>query len=189
MSDRLEKTVWEKMIKENMVRLKVDGSESTYILNEKKNRSVEIHFGARNLIVSGNNSNSVLSIPDGGLPVISFISDVTIANGKSSFGGGINFRAQSSSLTLRNTKIASNTAIAGGGGINSDGNGSTFNMMDCMINGNTSGLEGGGVASFTLLIVSNCTFSGNSVTGAVGDGGAGIYKAGAGEARISKSLI
>ena len=51
MSDRLEKTVWEKMIKENMVRLKVDGSESTYILNEKKNRSVEIHFGARNLIV------------------------------------------------------------------------------------------------------------------------------------------
>jgi len=51
MSDMLEKTVWEKMIKENMVRLKGDGSESTYMLNEKKNRSVEIHFGARNLIV------------------------------------------------------------------------------------------------------------------------------------------
>jgi len=50
-SDGQEKTIWEKMIKENMVRLNVDGSESTYILNEKKNRSVEIHFGARNLIV------------------------------------------------------------------------------------------------------------------------------------------
>ena len=51
MSDRWGKTIWEKMIKENMVRLRGDGSESTYILNEKKNRSVEIHFGARNLIV------------------------------------------------------------------------------------------------------------------------------------------
>ncbi len=54
MSDRSgerEKTIWERIIKKNMVRLKVDGSESTYMLNDKKNRSVEIHFGARNLIV------------------------------------------------------------------------------------------------------------------------------------------
>ena len=51
-SDKCEKTIWEKMIKENMVRLHVDGSESTYILNDKKNRSVEIHFGARNLVVN-----------------------------------------------------------------------------------------------------------------------------------------
>jgi hypothetical protein len=50
-SDGREKTIWEKMIKENMVQLNVHGSKSTYVLNEKKNTSVEIHFGARNLIV------------------------------------------------------------------------------------------------------------------------------------------
>jgi hypothetical protein len=51
-NDKLEKTIWEKMIKEHMVRLTVNGSESTYKLNGKKSRSFEIHFGARNLIVN-----------------------------------------------------------------------------------------------------------------------------------------
>ncbi len=50
-SDGWEKMIWEKIIMENMVRLNVNGSKSIYILNDKKNRSVEIHFGARNLIV------------------------------------------------------------------------------------------------------------------------------------------
>jgi hypothetical protein len=50
-SDGCEKMIWEKMIKENMTQLSVNGSKSIYVLNDKKNRSVEIHFGARNLIV------------------------------------------------------------------------------------------------------------------------------------------
>jgi hypothetical protein len=49
-SDGGEKMIWEKMIKENMRRLNVNGSQSVYILNDKKDRSVEIHFGAPNLI-------------------------------------------------------------------------------------------------------------------------------------------
>jgi hypothetical protein len=52
MSDQREKTIWEARIKENMVRLNVDGSESTYKLDGKKNRSFEIHFGDSNLIVN-----------------------------------------------------------------------------------------------------------------------------------------
>ncbi|MCI0620677.1 MAG: hypothetical protein L0387_03245 [Acidobacteria bacterium] len=48
-SDGLENTIWKRMIKRNMVRLNVDGSESTYVLNDKKNSAVEIHFGARYL--------------------------------------------------------------------------------------------------------------------------------------------
>ena len=52
MSDQPEKTIWEARIKENMVRLNVDGSESTYKLDGKKNRSFEIHFGDSSLIVN-----------------------------------------------------------------------------------------------------------------------------------------
>ena len=54
MSDRSngqEKMIWEKRIKENMRPLNVNGSKSIYVLNDKKNRSVEIHFGATNLMV------------------------------------------------------------------------------------------------------------------------------------------
>jgi len=50
-SDGGEKMIWEKMIKENMRRLNGNGSQSVYILNDKKDRSVEIHFGATNLMV------------------------------------------------------------------------------------------------------------------------------------------
>ena len=50
-SDGWEKRIWEKTIKENMRLLNVKGSKSIYVLNGKKNRSVEIHFGATNLMV------------------------------------------------------------------------------------------------------------------------------------------
>ena len=49
-NDASEKTSWERMIKQNMVPLKVDGSQSTYVLDDKKNSAVEIHFGTRYLI-------------------------------------------------------------------------------------------------------------------------------------------
>jgi len=52
MSDRIEgreKMIWEKMIRETMVPVK--GSKCTYRLNEKKAKSVEIHFGAKNRFV------------------------------------------------------------------------------------------------------------------------------------------
>ena len=49
-NDASEKTSWERMIKQNMVPLKVDGSQSTYVLDEKKNSAVEIHFGTRYVI-------------------------------------------------------------------------------------------------------------------------------------------
>ena len=35
------------MIKQNMVPLKADGSHSTYVLDDRKNSAVEIHFGTR----------------------------------------------------------------------------------------------------------------------------------------------
>jgi len=42
-----EKKTWERMIKQNMVPLKADGSHSTYVLDDRKNSAVEIHFGTR----------------------------------------------------------------------------------------------------------------------------------------------
>jgi hypothetical protein len=44
-----EKTIWEALIKLNMVPLTGNGSESIYVLNNTKNRAVEIHFGTRYL--------------------------------------------------------------------------------------------------------------------------------------------
>ena len=45
-----EKKIWERMIKQNMVPLKVDGNDSTYVLDDRKNSAVEIHFGTRYLV-------------------------------------------------------------------------------------------------------------------------------------------
>jgi len=44
-----DKTLWERIIKQKMVT--VPGSNSTYKLNDKKNSSVEIHYGASPLKV------------------------------------------------------------------------------------------------------------------------------------------
>lgn len=52
MNDKIagqDRTLWEKVIKQHMVT--VQGSKSTYRLNDKKNRSVEIHYGAGSLKV------------------------------------------------------------------------------------------------------------------------------------------
>jgi len=49
-SDGMSKSTWEKIIKEKMVPLKLDGNASIYVLNEKKNSAVEIHFGIKYLV-------------------------------------------------------------------------------------------------------------------------------------------
>jgi hypothetical protein len=46
-----DKALWEKIIKEKMVT--VQGSKSTYRLNDKKNSCVEIHYGASPLRRNG----------------------------------------------------------------------------------------------------------------------------------------
>ena len=49
-SDGMSKSTWEKIIKEKMLPLKLDGNTSIYVLNEKKNSAVEIHFGIKYLV-------------------------------------------------------------------------------------------------------------------------------------------
>ena len=50
-----DKTIWEKIIKQKMVT--VQGSKSTYKLNDKKNSSVEIHYSATRSKVPDTQSN------------------------------------------------------------------------------------------------------------------------------------
>jgi hypothetical protein len=49
-NDELSKATWERIIKEKMVPLNLDRSASIYVLNDKKNSAVEIHFGTKYLI-------------------------------------------------------------------------------------------------------------------------------------------
>lgn len=48
-TDAPEKTTWERMIKQNMLPLNGDPSKSTYVLDDRKNNAVEIHFGTQYL--------------------------------------------------------------------------------------------------------------------------------------------
>jgi hypothetical protein len=49
-NDASERTIWKTMIKQNMVPLNGNGTDCTYVLDDKKNSAVEIHFGTRYLI-------------------------------------------------------------------------------------------------------------------------------------------
>jgi hypothetical protein len=49
-SDGMSKSTWERIIKEKMVPLNLAGNASIYVLNEKKNSAVEIHFGTKYLV-------------------------------------------------------------------------------------------------------------------------------------------
>ncbi|MBX7236197.1 MAG: right-handed parallel beta-helix repeat-containing protein [Caldilineales bacterium] len=103
------------------------------------------------------------------------ISDLTIADGKSTLGngGGVN---NAGTLTLSYCTISGNSATnasSAGGGVNNAG---TLTLSYCTISGNSvtgASSDGGGIYNASTLTVSHSTFSGNS---AARDGG-GIYNA------------
>jgi CSLREA domain-containing protein len=142
--------------------------------------------GATNLTVSGNNTSRVLEVGEG---TTLDLKDVTVANGTSSFGGGI---LNSGTLTVTNSTISANSAgsaggisngfnatltvtnstVSGndsdfGGGIRS-GVGSTVTIFNSRISGNSASGGGGGIVSDGLLTVSDSTFSGNTSSGGFG---------------------
>ena len=86
------------------------------------------------------------------------LSGLTITNGNSDFGGGVN---NGGTLTITECAITSNTASVNGGGVNNLG---TLTIIGSTISGNTAG-DGGGVftqgPSFTAT---NTTISGNTAT-------------------------
>lgn len=126
--------------------------------------------GAQELKISGNEATRVFRIASGATATIA---DVTVtAGGGVSAGGGI---LNAGSLTLNRINLIGNAASREGGGISN--NGPSLVMTDCTVKDNdvvASGTyaQGGGLYSYvgagSTLLVTGCTFSGNSIS-ATGD--------------------
>jgi hypothetical protein len=146
--------------------------------------------GADQLAVDGNASSRVFHISSGKTVTIS---GLTITNGYSPFsegGGGI--WNESGTLTINNSTISGNTALAYGGGImnfDSNGGSAALTINNSTISGNSAN-QGGGI-SFNepsgTLTINNSTISGNA---ALGDGGGIlIYYGYAAQLTITNSTI
>jgi len=149
--------------------------------------------GAGSLAVSGNNANSVFVVAG-----TDTISGLTIKDGDSANGGGIDDEGSltvtdctitentadnnlgfgagifnDGTLDVVNSTISDNTHADQGGGIDSD-DGVTTTVSDSTISGNQAAAEGAGIANAggTALAISDSTLSGNSTTGVSADGGA-----------------
>ncbi len=156
--------------------------------------------GARNLIISGNNTSRVFFVQNFRSDFVVNISGLTVANGyaPSTFsGGGIltqNFATLNltgvtvrnntagglgggihqslGTLNILNSTISNNTAREGGGINNNDG---TANIANTTISDNTA-QYGGGIINFGRLILNNVTISHNTAT-ALGGGADNVVTA------------
>ena len=152
--------------------------------------------GAAATIVNGGGAGSVFTVGAGAIPVK--ISNLTITNGRSASGGGIN---NAGNLTIASSTISGNTTPdglkaplggiggAGGGGVGGINNSGTLSIAASTISGNATGGGGqgglggtggsggngggvGGIVNTGSLSISTSTISGNT-TGAGGAGGTG----------------
>jgi len=145
--------------------------------------------GASTTIIDGGGADTVVTVSNSSSFVT--LSRVTIRNGSSGDGGGVN---NFGTLRINNVTISSNTALGGvgfGGGINSTG---SLTVNSSAISGNTvsgtDGSFGGGINSTGTLTINNSTLNGNtaSVTrGSVASGG-GIFNRG-GTLTINNSTL
>ena len=128
--------------------------------------------GPGTTIVDGGGGGGVFSV--GQFTVV--MSGMTIRNGWAAYGGGV-FNVFGD-LTMINCTVADNGGATYGGGI---GNYGTLKMIDCTVGpNNTATDEGGGIINEGGdVTLTNCTISGNTVSGSgVGIGGGGIYNKG-----------
>jgi hypothetical protein len=140
--------------------------------------------GATVITVSGNHASRVFDIA----PTFTVsISGLTIVDGTSDYGGGIETYG---TLTVTGCTISGNLAsgspTAQGGGIDNEG---MLTVTGCTITDNVASgnfAEGGGIHSGRTLIVTGSTITGNTATGSVVGGGfgGGIDVDGGGNASI-----
>ena len=112
--------------------------------------------GVSVITVSGNNASRVFHVQTGKTATIS---NLTIANGKANFGGGI---YNLGNLTISNCTFTNNYAQGGEGGA-IDTEGGTVTVVNSTISGNRADTDGGGLlncgASQTIL--TNVTITNN----------------------------
>ncbi|MFT3746148.1 MAG: MBG domain-containing protein [Pyrinomonadaceae bacterium] len=122
-------------------------------------KGINIHGpGANVLTVSGSNLSRIFGLT--GSSTLSIrLSDLTLANGQSSIGGGA--IVNNSFLYVARCAFSNNSASsAGGGAIRNDG---TMSVIDSTFNAN-SAASGGAIWNLAVLNVMNSTFSGNAAT-------------------------
>jgi hypothetical protein len=111
------------------------------------------------------------------------ISGLTIANGVSTYGGGI--RNEGGSLTLSNCTVSGNVGgyidWTGGGGIYNDG---SLTLSNCTVSGNVGRGDGGGILNFGTATINNCTITNNR-----GPYGGGVANEAGGTMTIANSTI
>jgi len=117
--------------------------------------------GANRVTISGNNANGVFVI---GYGTTASLSDLTISDGRSGGGGGINSEG---TLTVTNCTITNNRANEGGGIYNDPG---ILTVTNSTFTNNSAIAGGGGIESGGALTVTNSTFINNNAT----DWGGGI---------------
>ncbi len=136
--------------------------------------------GADILTISGNNAVRVFTVNSG---VVFTMQGVTVANGKSSSGGGL---YNSGTVTITNSTFLANSidvgySVGGGGGIFNRGTltvtNSTFSDNEVAVGFGGAG-SGGAIFNQGTVTVTNSTFSGNFAFGGGSEKGGAIDNAG-----------
>lgn len=118
-------------------------------------------------IINGENTKWIFKVNPG---VTLTIQNLTLTNGKTTYGGAINNQGN---CTVTNCTFTNNTATAFGGAIYTSG---SLIVTNCTFTNNTA-TAGGAINNQGTLSVTGCTFAGNTVFYAFGYGGGAIYNA------------
>ncbi|MCE7698087.1 MAG: hypothetical protein K8E24_004360, partial [Methanobacterium paludis] len=125
-------------------------NESNIVID--KNMSI-IGESQTGTIINGRNKGTIFKIS--GMNVN--ISNLTLTNGKGTFGGAIS--NNEGTLTLTNCTLTDNTAGRGGGIYNQGG---ILTIINSTVNNNTASQYGGAILNGNTLIIINSTFTNNT---------------------------
>jgi hypothetical protein len=125
--------------------------------------------GADLLTVSGNHASRVFELSAGGTHNFTF-SGLTIANGSSDFGGGMDFAFTSGTLTIQSCVFSGNNASQVGGGLQVFGNSSatTVDISNTTFTNNQAAFAAAVDLGNATATLTNCTISGNTSTVFIG---------------------
>jgi hypothetical protein len=120
-----------------------------------------------NTCIVTRNQNFSAGLTGGGIANVEFgtltVKNSTVSNNSAVAGGGI--RNDNGELHLLGTKIKGNRSQFGGGGIFSAGGSASAVITDCTIAGNVAGESGGGIVSLSgPFTIERSTVSGNRAT-------------------------
>jgi len=129
--------------------------------------------GARVLSVNGTSNNHVFSVTTGTV----VIADLTLSNGRSVSGGGV--QLSGGALTLSNCVVSGNSAntnSGSGGGLNASGG--SLVVLNSTFSGNSARFGGGIWNCCALVALSNSTFTANQAIGGNGSDGGAVHNTG-----------